>query len=108
MEAQFSPVYGILATDVNNDGKTDVVLGGNQHRSKPEVGRYDASYGLLLEGLGDGILMPVSAEYSGINLDGEIRAFSILNIKGKPVMLVGRNDDAIEFLKINMPAIQPN
>ena len=42
VRAQFSPVFSILVTDVNNDGIKDLVLGGNFYGLKPEVGRYDA------------------------------------------------------------------
>ncbi len=48
--AQISPVFGILVTDLNGDGIKDIFLGGNFYGLKPEVGRYDASYGITLLG----------------------------------------------------------
>ena len=49
---QWSCVCGIFCTDVNNDGATDIVMGGNFHDYKPQFSRQDASYGHVL--LGDG------------------------------------------------------
>ena len=54
MQAQLSPVYGIEILDLNGDGHQDILLGGNLYRAKPEVGRYDASYGVCLSGDGKG------------------------------------------------------
>jgi hypothetical protein len=53
-EAQLSPVYGIEVRDMDNDGKLDILLGGNLYNVRPEVGRYDASFGLFLKGDGNG------------------------------------------------------
>ena len=54
MEAQLSPMYGIAAEDFDKDGNIDILMGGNFYQSKPEVGIYDASYGILLKGDGKG------------------------------------------------------
>ena len=53
-ESQFSPIYAIIASDFDKDGNIDLILGGNLYNVKPEIGRYDASYGQFLKGLGNG------------------------------------------------------
>ena len=80
-KAQFSPVYGIACDDYDGDGKKDIVLGGNFYEAKPEIGIYDASYGLLLKGDGTGSFTPVSSMKSGILVKGEVR--HIASIKSK-------------------------
>ena len=50
MEAQVSPVFGIIADDLDGDGNMDIWLGGNFYQVKPQVGRYDASKGVFLKG----------------------------------------------------------
>src|SRR5687768_1687240 len=72
-EAQYSPIYGIEVADVDGDGNQDILLGGNLHNVKPEVGRYDASYGLLLQGDGSGNFVARKSEESGIRIHGEVR-----------------------------------
>src|SRR5207248_8750404 len=58
-KAQWAPVYGILATDVDHDGHLDLLLAGNFDGFKPDMGRMEASYGLVLRGDGKGAFTPV-------------------------------------------------
>jgi hypothetical protein len=99
IEAQSAPIYGIEITDLDDDGKKDLLLGGNLYRSKPEVGRYDASYGVYLRGDGTGNFSYVTAKETGIKIDGEVR--DILSIKSKKgeVILISRNNDRLISFK---------
>jgi enediyne biosynthesis protein E4 len=99
VEAQFSPVYAINAEDFDNDGSSDIILGGNQYRAKPETGIYDASYGLFLKGNGDGTFQTVSSINSGFFTKGEIRDLKVMNINGSRTIAVARNNDNLEFYK---------
>jgi len=56
IEAQFAPVNSILCNDFDNDGHLDLLLAGNEYQVEVMIGRYDASYGLLLRGNGKGFL----------------------------------------------------
>jgi hypothetical protein len=98
-EAQVSPVFGIEVHDFDVDGNLDIILGGNLYNVRPEVGRYDASFGLYLRGDGSGNFTPVPAKQSGIRVDGEVR--DIITIKGvrEEIILVSRNNDKIVTLK---------
>lgn len=87
--AQETPVFALLADDVDNDGDQDVLLGGNFYYAKPETGRYDAGRGLLLLNDGAGNLRALTAEESGINIAGEIR--DIVGL-GEGRYLFGRNN----------------
>lgn len=95
LEAQLAPVYAIAAGDFDGDGLTDIVLGGNLYRVKPEVGRYDASRGLLLKGRGDGTFDPWPASRSGIHVDGELRDFAVMRVGKERVLLGTRNNDSL-------------
>jgi len=99
VEAQFSPVYAITADDFDNDGICDILIGGNQYRAKPETGINDGSYGLLLKGDTGGKWTPVSDLKSGIFTKGEIRDLKIMNINGKRIIAVARNNDNLQFYK---------
>jgi enediyne biosynthesis protein E4 len=101
--AQLSPVYGIEIGDFDSDGKKDIVLGGNLFETKPQVGRYDASYGLFLKGLGHGEFESVPSKQSGIRIDGQVR--DLVAISGKNnkelILLVSRNADSVITYTIN-------
>ena len=99
VEAQFSPVYAIIADDFDDDGICDIVIGGNQYRAKPETGIYDAGYGLYLKGNTEGTWCTVPSVLSGLFTKGEIRDLEILNIFGNRIIAVVRNNDKLEFYK---------
>ena len=98
-EAQFSPVYSIIADDFDHDGICDIITGGNQYRAKPETGINDASYGLLIKGKKDGTWESVSSMKSGIFTKGEIRGLKNIIINGKRYISVARNNDSLQFYK---------
>lgn len=74
IEAQFSPVFAIGTTDYDGDGRIDLILGGNMSEARLRFGRYDASYGVLLRGTGDGSFDYVPQFESGLNLLGDVRS----------------------------------
>ena len=92
-EAQLAPVYGILATDVDRDGHTDLLLAGNFDGFKPEMGRMSASYGLLLRGDGKGAFTPVRAPESGFFVPGQSRDIQRVRTASGELIVVTRNDD---------------
>lgn len=98
-EAQFSPVYAIIAEDFDSDGICDIIIGGNQYRAKPQTGIYDASYGLFLKGTPNGNWQPVQAVNSGISVKGEVRDLKILKINGESILTFARNNDNLQFYK---------
>jgi hypothetical protein len=68
---------------------------------KPQLGRYDASWGLLLKGDGRGGLRPVPADQSGFRVRGQIRDIKYLpGAKGNGRILVAVNDDSLRVFKI--------
>ena len=91
-EAQLSPMYGISAGDFDDDGKIDIMMGGNFHESKPEAGIYDASYGVLLKGNGKGDFTALTPQKSGILVKGAIRDMIKIQIAGKEMILFARNN----------------
>ena len=98
-EAQFSPVYGISVNDYDKDGKEDILLGGNFYQSKPEVGIYDASYGLLLKGDGNGNFTAVNEQQSGIFIKGAVRDMLLLKKGKRQLILVAKNNDSTSIFQ---------
>jgi hypothetical protein len=99
VEAQFSPVRDIMVRDINKDGKSDLVLAGNNYVVRPSYGRYDASYGWCL--LGDAshnykALMPVK---SGLKITGDARKMVQIDIAGKHYLVVAVNNGELQIFQ---------
>jgi enediyne biosynthesis protein E4 len=94
-EAQLSPMYGIATGDFDKDGNMDILMGGNFYQSKPEVGIYDASYGVLLKGDGKGGFRALPAQQSGISIRGAVRDMAVIRIGKRKVILVAENNAAV-------------
>ena len=101
VEAQFSPMFGICTDDFDGDGNIDVLIGGNLYRVKPEVGRYDASYGVFLKGDGKGYFTYLPPKETGFFVDGEVRDIKKIIIDKQGYVLVARNNDTPLVFKIN-------
>ena len=93
MEAQLSPVFGIALDDFNNDGIIDIWLGGNFYALKPQLGRHDASRGVLLTGKGEKTFEAVSHLKSGINVEGEVRDATVIETNENKLLLISRNNE---------------
>jgi hypothetical protein len=93
LQAQISPVYGILATDVDGDGKTDLLMAGNFDGVKPEIGRMSAGYGVYLRGDGKGHFTPVRELESGFLVPGQARDIQRLRTRSGDIYIVSRNND---------------
>ncbi len=100
-ETQISPVFGALINDLNADNYPDILVGGNFYHSKPEVGRYDASYGQLLLGRKNREYLPVDPRLSGLQFKGAVRDIQLLPTPHGSRILVARNDDELIVLKID-------
>jgi hypothetical protein len=91
-EAQYAPIYGMMAEDVDNDGFLDLIMTGNDYGTDVSIGRYDASKGLVLKGNGKGGFIPMAIAKSGMYTYGDCRSMiKIRHSDQKFSFLVGRN-----------------
>ncbi len=95
-EAQYTPIYGILIEDFDGDRHLDILLGGNLYGVKPEVGRYDASFGVFLKGRGDATFQIVPNKFSGFKVKGQIRDLMSIEVADHTLVLVAKNNDRIQ------------
>jgi hypothetical protein len=101
-EAQFSPMFGIAIDDFDKDGNVDIIMGGNFYQSKPEVGIYDASYGVFMKGNGKGDFKTVRQDRSGFFSIGAIRDLVVLKTANRKLILIAKNDNRIELLQYKL------
>lgn len=106
--AQIAPVYGILADDFDGDNITDIFLAGNLFGLKPELGRYDASYGTFLKGKGNNEFKYLSPGQSGLFYRGEVRDIKNIMVTGKDKMiLLAKNNSTLQLFKKNRRIDKP-
>ncbi|WP_461103146.1 VCBS repeat-containing protein [Spirosoma koreense] len=85
---QESPVFGIVVHDFNQDGHLDAVLTGNFYPNEVNMGREDASVGVVLLGDGRGHFKPAAPIASGLVIRGDARASVLMTGKNKDMLLV--------------------
>ena len=98
---QLSSVNAILPTDINGDGKPDLVMGGNRFALLPQFGRLDASFGHVLLNGGARTFSYLSSKESGVNLQGEIRDIVPLRFQAKSCLLFLQNNQAPLLYAVN-------
>ncbi|GEO05282.1 hypothetical protein AAE02nite_29460 [Adhaeribacter aerolatus] len=98
-EAQVSKIFALHITDTDNDGNLDVLLGGNFYGVSTYQGRYDASYGLVLRGNGQGKFTPVLPTEAGFLLEGQVRDIKPLRTPAQELLLVARNDLPLQIFR---------
>ena len=97
--AQVSSVNDIALDDFNNDGFTDVLLVGNNYNINTQLGKLDASHGLILLNNTEGFFNESLDQ--DFNISGEARNIETLKIKEELFYVISINNDTPIFLKAN-------
>jgi len=98
LKAQFSPIFGTVFEDFNNDGLSDIFLIGNSYAEETVYGYYDASYGSVL--LNQGKFSWKYVENNTINLiaDGDKKALSLICIGDQNSFILSENNGFLQTL----------
>ncbi len=93
IEAQFAPIFGLCAADLDGDGHLDLFLAENFFGAQPDTPRYDAGRGLILRGNGRGDFAPVAGQDSGVLIYGEQRGAAVADFDadGRVDLVVAQN-----------------
>ncbi|WP_276374130.1 VCBS repeat-containing protein [Chryseolinea sp. H1M3-3] len=92
--AQLSSINGFIHEDFDGDGKKELLVAGNFFPFKPQLGRSDASTGILLAYRNGNIVAATNSSRSNVWLTGDIRDMALLNFKtGKKRVIISRNND---------------
>jgi hypothetical protein len=92
--AQIAPIQGLVACDLDGDGRADVYAVQNSYSPIPSVGRFDGGLSQMLRGDGRGGLEPVPPSVSGLVVPGDAKGLAVADLdgSGSPDLLVTRNN----------------
>lgn len=95
IEAQFSYVQDILAKDLNGDNKKDIIIVGNNYGVDVEMGKSDASNGLVLL-FEDGNFKPINTIKSGLHTNSA-DARQIIELNNNKILILNNNQPAQSY-----------
>jgi hypothetical protein len=97
IQAQFAPVFAIVATDINRDGNADLIMAGNQAKSRVRTGKLTGNYGFVFLGNGKGGFDYVPQLKSGLSLRGDVKH---MIISGNKLVVAINNGQSVMY-KLN-------
>ena len=105
VEAQLSPVCGVVFADYDHDGRMDLLLTGNFLDVLPEIGRYDASYGVVLRNKGKAANGTIAYESinpasTGFFVRGQVRRMARL---AQGQLILAKNNDRAQLFTLKQP-----
>ena len=97
--AQLGPTMSFVFEDINKDGHKDVIGIGAIHEVEVETVRYDSNVGYILLGDSKGAMNPLKdvSFYNDLNS----RIMKVINISGRPFLIVTNNDAELTIFRIN-------
>jgi hypothetical protein len=101
LQAQFSKVYDAITDDFDNDGQKDILIAGNFFSYKTELGKNDAGLGLLIKVDKNRNIKTINPSESGCYIDGDVRAMTEIKNASEKLLIIGKNEDAVQVLKLN-------
>ena len=90
--AQLSSVNAIKCTDLDGDGKPDIILAGNEFGFLPQFERLDAGRGTVLLNKGNTQFTALACEESGVEVNGQVRDIQEIKTRTDKQILFLRND----------------
>lgn len=91
-EAQFSPVHAIVISDMDDDGKPDIVLGGNMKQTRVRMGKNDASLLQVFSNKGALKFSYLPQQKAGFYARGDVRALAVFRAKDTQYLIGAINN----------------
>ncbi|MBE2212896.1 MAG: CRTAC1 family protein, partial [Opitutaceae bacterium] len=103
--AQVAPFQGLLAGDLDGDGRADIAAVHNSFAPIPFIGRFGGGLGQLLLGDGRGSFTAVEPAASGLVVPGDAKALVTLDLDddGAPDLLCSRNNSTTLAFQNRVP-----
>jgi hypothetical protein len=100
-QVQLSSVNAIRILDVDNDGRPDLVMGGNEFGFLPQFGRLDAGNGHILLNKDNGQFEWIGSSHSGLDIPGQTRDIAPIPARNKVYLLFLQNDEIPALYELN-------
>jgi enediyne biosynthesis protein E4 len=97
--AQVSCTYGMAITDLNRDGKPDLVLAGNDFGHQTETGRLDSGTGVVLINEG-ATFKPIRSLESGFWADAEVRDIKVVTVGKSNQIWVANHNGPLQVFQL--------
>lgn len=94
---QWSTLESALVGDFDGNGSREAMLGGNFYECNIEMGRYDNSYGNILNIAKDGQMQATSI--GGLRIKGQVRRIRSIKIGGKTAFILAKNNDFLQVIE---------
>ncbi|TLV01114.1 VCBS repeat-containing protein [Dyadobacter luticola] len=92
VEAQFAPIYAIDISDINADGKPDLILGGNLKQTRVRMGKNDANLLQVFKNRGALQFDYIPQTQSGFYVTGDVRDMAVFKMSGETYLLGAMNN----------------
>jgi len=94
---QISPINSTIVTDLNQDGKQDLIVAGNLYAMEVETTRLDAGKGAVLIQGADRTFTVVPSRESGLYAVGDAKDMESLKVNGKQTLAIAMNNAGLQF-----------
>ena len=94
-QLQLSPIYGMMATYIDDDSNLDLIAIGNEYTSDVIGGYMDAGSGFVALGNGDGTFRNVPNGLTNFVVKGDGKSLVKVTIADKEVFLAAQNSDKL-------------
>ena len=89
-----------MTTDINGDGKKDILLTGNNTWTRIKFGRYSANHGVVLLGNDKGSFTYATQTESGLNIRGNVRSLRLIKTGKSQSIIAGINDSNAVLIQV--------
>ena len=93
---QFAPLKASALADLDQDGRNEVILGGNFFENNIEMGFYDANFGNVLSFDSQGNMSVT--DLGNLAIKGQVRNIARIQINGKEAYILAKNNGKTQIL----------
>jgi hypothetical protein len=100
LSTQVSSVKAILVGDIDRNGKKDLVLHGNDHTWRAQLGKIDALYGIICTQDDRGMFHALPVSQTGLITEGDVRAMITVQSNKGTTIICTRNNGKMAAVKM--------